>query len=176
MKKLSIGVRLTLWYLAFFAVAQLLFGVVMWLILKYNVYDLVDDHLEEQIDDLKNFLLSQPKDRSIAKLQEEVNETYAIEHSGSYLELYSENGEPIYRSEFLQAHPSALTPVDQVNQPTLQSRKIEGRQLRFILQKLDINGHVYVVEMGAPAEDAAETLRQFRSYLLMFAPVLLVAA
>jgi two-component system, OmpR family, heavy metal sensor histidine kinase CusS len=176
MKKLSIGVRLTLWYLAFFAVAQLLFGVGMWLILRDNVYDLVDDHLEEQIDDLKNFLLSQPKDRSIAKLREEVNETYAIEHSGSYLELYSENGEPIYRSEFLQAHPSALTPVDQVNQPTLQSRKIEGHQLRFILQKLDINGHVYVVEMGAPAEDAAETLHQFRSYLLMFAPVLLVAA
>jgi heavy metal sensor kinase len=176
MKKLSIGVRLTLWYLAFFAIAQLLFGVGMWWILRDNVYDLVDDHLEEQIDDLKNFLQSQPKDRSIARLREEVNQIYAIEHSGHYLVLYAEDGEPIYRSAFLQAHPSALTPLDQVKQPILQSRRIEGHQLRFILQKLDVNGHVYIVEMGAPAEDAVDTLHQFRSYLLMFASVLLLAA
>jgi heavy metal sensor kinase len=176
MRGLSIGVRLTLWYLAFFAVAQLAFGTGMWLILRDNLYDLVDDRLEEQIDDLQNFLQSQPKDRSIAKLQEEVNEAYAIEHSGNYLELYAENGELIYRSAFLQAHPSALVPPGQVNQPTLRSRKIEGRHFRFILQKMNVNGHVYTVEMGVPSEDAVETLHLFRFYLLMFAPLLLVAA
>jgi two-component system, OmpR family, heavy metal sensor histidine kinase CusS len=176
MRRLSIGVRLTLWYLAFFAVAQLAFGAGMWFILRDNLYDLVDDRLEEQIDDLKNFLQSQPKDRSIAKLQEEVNETYAIEHSGNYLELYAENGELIYRSAFLQAHPSALVPPDQVNQPTMRSRRIEGRHFRFILQKLDANGHVYTAEMGVPADDAVETLHLFRSYLLMFAPILFLVA
>jgi sensor domain CHASE-containing protein len=81
-RRLSIGVRLTLWYLVFFAVAQLVFGIGMWLILRDNIYDLVDDSLEQQIDDLQNFLQSQPMDRSIAKLQEEVNEAYAIEHPG----------------------------------------------------------------------------------------------
>jgi heavy metal sensor kinase len=176
MRRLSIGVRLTLWYLTFFAAAQLAFGAGMWFILRDNLYDLVDDRLEEQIDDLRKFLQSQPKDRSIAKLQEEVNETYAIEHSGNYLELYAENGELIYRSAFLQAHQSALASPDQVKQPTLRSRKIEGRHFRFIVQKLDVNGHLYTVEMGIPSEDAIETLHSFRSYLLMFAPLLLVAA
>jgi heavy metal sensor kinase len=176
MRRLSIGLRLTLWYLAFFALAQVAFGAGMWFILRHNLYDLVDDGLEEQVDDLKNFLQSQPKDRSLAKLQEEVNETYALEHSGNYLEVYAEHGELIYRSAFLQAHPSALLPPDQVERPTLRSRKIEGRHFRFILQKLDVNGHVYTVEMGVPAEDAVETLHLFRSYLLMFAPLLLLAA
>ena len=176
MRRLSIGLRLTLWYLAFFAIAQVVFGVGMWLILRDNLYDLVDDRLEEQVEDLKNFLQSQPKDRSIAKLQEEVNETYAIEHSGNYLEVFAEHGEPIYRSAFLQAHPSQLLPLDQVQQPILRSRKIEGRHFRFIQQKLEANGHVYTVEMGIPADDAVETLHLFRSYLLMFAPMLLVAA
>jgi hypothetical protein len=78
MRRLSIGVRLTLWYLAIFAFAQVVFGAGMWFILRHQLYDLVDDRLEEQVDDLKNFLQSQPSDRSIAKLQEEVNETYAI--------------------------------------------------------------------------------------------------
>src|ERR1700741_4094870 len=83
--RLSIGVRLTLWYLAIFALAQLVFGAGMWFILRHNLYDLVDDGLEAQIDDLKSFLEAQKKDATLAKLQEEVTETYGIEHSGDYL-------------------------------------------------------------------------------------------
>jgi heavy metal sensor kinase len=176
MRKLSIGVRLTLWYLAIFALAQILFGAGMWFILRHNLYDLVDDALEGQVDDLKNFLQSQPRDRSIAKLQEEVNETYSIEHSGDYLEIYAENNQLIYRSGFVEAHQSTLLLPDQVLQPTMRNRRIDHRPFRFVFQKLEINGHVYTVEMGIPADDAVETLHLFRSYLLMFAPLLLLVA
>src|SRR5580704_6479596 len=102
MKKLSIGVRLTLWYLAIFALAQFVFGAGMWVLLRHHLYDLVDDSLEAQVDDLKNFLGAQKKDASIAKIQEEANETYAIEHPGDYLEIHAEHGELIFRSPFLQ--------------------------------------------------------------------------
>src|SRR5579862_1074994 len=98
MTRLSIGVRLSLWYLAIFALGQFLFGGGMWLILRHNLYDLVDDSLEVQIDDFKSFMQAQKKDASIAKLQEEVNEAYGIEHSGDYLEVYAENAQLIYRS------------------------------------------------------------------------------
>src|ERR1700758_3289396 len=158
MRRLSIGVRLTLWYLAFFALAQLAFGAGMWWILRDNLYDLVDDGLEEQVDDLKNFLQSQPKDRPLALLQEEVNATYAIEHSGEYLVIYAENGAPIYRSAFLQSHPSVLLPPNQITQPVTRSRKIDHKHFRFIFQKLEANGHVFTVEMGAPSNDAVDTL------------------
>ena len=63
MKRLSIGMRLTLWYLAIFALAQVIFGAGMWLILRESLFDLVDDGLEAQVDDLTKFLQSQPKDR-----------------------------------------------------------------------------------------------------------------
>jgi two-component system, OmpR family, heavy metal sensor histidine kinase CusS len=174
-RRLSIGVRLTLWYLAIFALAQIVFGAGMWFILRHNLYDLVDDGLEAQVDDLKRFLEAQ-KNASIAKLQEEVNETYTIEHSGEYLELYAENAQLIYRSTFLQAHPSALLPPDQIKRPSLKSRRIDRRPFRFALQKLEANGHVFTVEMGVPAGDVVETLHLFRYYLLMFAPVLLLVA
>ena len=125
MRRLSIGLRLTLWYLAIFALAQLIFGAGMWLILRHNLYDLVDDGLEAQVDDLKNFLQTQPPDRSLAKLQEEVHETYAIEHSGDYLELYTDNNQLIYRSAFVQAHAvvSVATRSDQAtHQPNPPDR------------------------------------------------------
>ncbi|HYM76246.1 MAG TPA: heavy metal sensor histidine kinase [Candidatus Dormibacteraeota bacterium] len=176
MRKLSIGVRLTLWYVAIFAVAELVFGAGMWFILRHNLYDLVDDGLESQIDDLTRFLDAQKNDASIAKLKEEVNESYAIEHSGDFLELYGETGELLYRSSFLQAHPSILLPPDQIKRPIFRSREVAGSHFRFAFERLNVNGQVFIVEMGIPADDAVATLHLFRSYLWMFAPLLLMVA
>ena len=165
-----------LWYLAIFALGELAFGAGMWFILRQNLYDLVDDGIESQADDLKSFLEAQKKDATFAKLQEEVNESYSIEHTGDYLALYAENGELMYESSILRAHPSVLMPPDQVKRPVNRSRRIDDKPFRFFFQKLSVNGHVFTVEMGAPADDAVETLHLFRSYLLMFAPLLLIVA
>lgn len=176
MKRLSIGVRLTIWYVAIFALGEIVFGTGMWFILRQNLYDLVDDGLESQVEDLKSFLEAQKKTATVAKLQEEVNESYGIEHSGDFLELYIETGDLIYRSIFLQAHHSVLITPDQIKRPVFRSRNVEGQHFRFVFQTLNANGHVYTVEMGAPSDDAVETLQQFRSYLLMVAPLLLLVA
>jgi len=176
MKKLSIGVRLTILYVAIFALGEVLFGGGMWLILRANLFDIVDDGLESQVDDLKAFLATQKKDATVAKLQEEVTETYEIEHSGDFLALYSEGGDVLYQSPFLRAHPALLLPPDRINDPIYRRRRLEGRHFRFIFQKLNVNGHNYTVEMGAPSDDAVDTLHQFRAYLLWFAPLLLLVA
>lgn len=175
MKHLSIGVRLTLWYLAIFALGELVFGAGMWFILRQNVYDMVDDDVESQIDDLKN-LLELQKDTSIDKLREEVNETYTIEHPGDYLAVYAENGELIYRSKFLEAHPQMLLPAAQIKQARARNQKLDGRHFRFVYETVTANGHMFTVEMGLPSDDAVQTLHLFRAYLLMFAPALLLVA
>jgi heavy metal sensor kinase len=177
MRKLSIGVRLTLWYLAIFALAQIVFGTGMWFILRHNLYDIVDDGLENQVEDLKRFLQAQKSDLPVAKIQEEVSESYGIEHSGDYLQLYLDGSTLIYRSAFLEAHQPALLPPAQVDRRTLRNRRIGDRHFRFVFEKLnDIHGHSYTVEMGVPADDLHDTLDEFGSYLLMFAPLLLLLA
>lgn len=170
MRKLCIGVRLTLWYLAIFALAQLIFGAGMWVILRHHLYDLVDDGLEAQIDDLKNFLEAQKKDASIAKLQEEVGEAYAIEHPGDYLQVAAENNELIYRSAFLQSHTLLPELPRQDGQIKFWNRRFGARTFRFAVQVLPANGHSYSVEMGVPTDDVVETLSTFRGYLLLFVP------
>jgi len=176
MKRLSIGIRLTLWYLAIFAVGELAFGASMWFILRHSFYDMVDDGLEEQVDDLRNLLQSQGSDPSIAKLQEEVNKAYGLEHLGNYLEVQAERGELIYRSAFLQAHPVPIAQPPQADRAVFRNRHLEHRHLRFLLQNLKVNGRVYTVTMGAATDDVVATLELFRSYLLMFAPLLLLVA
>jgi heavy metal sensor kinase len=176
MKRLSIGIRLTLWYLAIFALGELVFGLGMWFILRENLYDMVDDDVENQVEDLKGFLQAQQADAPIAKLREEVKETYAKSHWGDYLALYLGTGEQIYSSSFLQAHASILWAPNQVNQAVSLSRKVDGRVFRFLFEKIEVNGKTYAVEMGLPADDAVDTLRMFRFYLLLFAPLLLLVA
>jgi heavy metal sensor kinase len=175
-RRLSIGLRLTLWYLAIFAAAQIVFGAGMWVMLRHHLYDLVEDSIENQIEDLKNFLEAQKKDATVAKLQEEVTETYVLEHSGDYLEVRTENGELIYRSSFLQAHSETLFLSNDRHRHRFQNRRIDGHPFRFTLQTLEANGHVYAVTMGMPTDDVVETLTLFRSYLLMLAPLLFLVA
>ena len=176
MKRLSIGVRLTLWYVAIFALGEIVFGAGMWFILRENLFDIVDDGLESQIEDVKTFLATQEKDAGIRKLQEELAETYGIEHSGDYLAVYSEGGNLLYQSAFLRTHPALLLPPDRISDPIYRRRRVDGRHLRFIFQKFNIHGQTYTVEMGASSDDAVDTLHQFRTYLLMFAPPLLLVA
>ena len=176
MKRLSIGLRLTIWYLAIFALGELVFGAGMWFILRESLFDIVDDSLESQVEDLKSFLNAQKKDVSVAKLQEEVSESYGIEHSGDFLQIYSENGDLIYRSAFLQAHPSTIIPADQINGQFFRTRRVEHQHFRFLCEKLTANGHSYAVQMGTSSDDAVGTLHLFRYYLCLFAPLLLLVA
>jgi signal transduction histidine kinase len=176
MRRLSIGVRLTLWYVAIFALGELVFGASMFLILRHSLYDLVDDGLERQIEDLRNFLGAQQKDASTAKLRDEMAAIYEHEHAGDFLAISDQNGEPIYRSRFLQAQESMPLQPDQARRPLIRTRRIHGQHFRFAFERLNVDGRVYNLEMGAPAEDAFETLQLFRSYLLIFAPLLLLVS
>lgn len=177
MRRLSIGMRLTLWYLAIFALAQVAFGAGMWFILRENLYDLVDDGLEDQVADFTKFLQAQKPDTSIAKLQSDVRDGYALQHSGEYFQVYAGNGEWIYRSSFLQAHTVSPPEPGSLNAASNQDLEFDGKPFRFLTQKLQINGVICTVQTGAAIDDVLETLSRFRLYLLLFAPlVLLVAA
>ena len=175
MKKWSIGVRLTLWYLVLFAAAQFIFGAGMWFLARRSLYSITDDTLKGQIDDLTNFLEAQKKNATVAKLQEEVAEAYLLEHSGDYLQIYDDSdGAWIFRADFLKQH--ALTaPSGRLTHAHYRNEHLD-RSLRFVSQRINVNGRVFTVQTGLPIDQVDQTLALFRRYLLMFAPLLLFAA
>jgi heavy metal sensor kinase len=176
MKKLSIGLRLTLWYLAIFAVAQAIFGAGMWFILRTHMYDLVDDNLESQVDDLRHFMQAQRQDISPAKLKEEVTEEYDLERPANYLQIYLGNGEWMYRSAFLQEHPLTPPEPNSIKRASFENHRFGKKRLRFITQRIEVDGVVFVAQTGAMINEVVETLTLFRTYLLMFAPLVLLLA
>ena len=174
MKRLPIGIRLTLSYLLIFAVAQLLFGLEMWITLRHNLYDIADDTLEGQIDDVQNFLKAQHKDASIAKLQEEVTETYILEHSGDYLQIRDEQGHWIYRATFLEKNDAHIPSETELTKPLYEDRKIGGHHFRSLSEIVEVRGRRFIVQTGVPEGDVLSTLNSFRVNLLLSAGVILI--
>jgi heavy metal sensor kinase len=176
MKRLSIGLRLTLSYLLVFAAAQFLFGSGMWFILRHSLYEIADDELTNQVDDLRHFLEAQKTDASMAKLQEEVTETYVLEHSGDYLEVFVAPGDWIYRASLMQNVSFPAIAPDRLHQAVHEDRELGGKPFRFLSQNIAVHGRQFTVQTGIPIEHVAQTLARFRRYLVMFAPLLLLAA
>src|ERR1700758_5559038 len=176
MKRLSIGVRLTLWYVAIFTLGELVFAAGTWMILRHSLFDLIDDSMESQIEDLGNLLAAQQNGVSPAQIAGQLASIYGHEHDGEYLELYDDNGQAVYRSKLLQTQQRDLVRPDQLNHPVFRTENINRHYVRFAFAKLAVNGHTYIVVTGAPAGDAVETLQLFRNYLLVFAPLWLLAS
>ena len=168
--------RLTLWYLALFAAAQLIFGAGMWFLARRSLYRITDDALNAQIEDLTNFLEAQKKNATVAKLQEEVAEAYLLEHSGDYLQIYDHSDSAwIFRSDLLARHDLKPTPPSPSQRTSYRDEQL-GISLRFLTQKIEANGRIFTVETGLPIDQVNQTLVLFRRYLWMFAPLLLLAA
>jgi signal transduction histidine kinase len=148
----------------------------MWFILRHSLYQIADDELANQVDDLQHFLEAQKKDASIAKLQEEVREAYVLEHSGDYLQIYVPEGDWIYRASFMQKMSFPPTTPDRLLQPVYEDRGLGGKPFRFLSQKIAIHGRRFTVQTGIPIDDVAQTLALFRRYLVMFAPLMLLTA
>ncbi len=174
MNKLSIGLRLTLWFLAIFALGELALGMGTLHFLRSHLFSLVDDNLQTQVEDLKSFLQSQQKDATVAELREQIGKRYALGHAGEFLEIYLETGDLIYRSPFLESTQSILLPPTQIKRTGYQNRTVADRHFRFAFQHIYANGRVYTVEMGIPDDNAMQILQQLRFYLRMYVPLLLL--
>ena len=96
MSRLSIGLRLTLAYFLIFALSQTIFGFAIWVVLRHNLYDLADDALEDEMDDVRHSLAAQPPDVPLVKLQQEITETYTLDHVGEYLQIVDDRGNWVY--------------------------------------------------------------------------------
>lgn len=175
LSRLSIGMRLTLWYLAIFLLAEFVFGMGMWLILRKDLYDIADATLEGQAADLERFLAAR-KDLSTTQLQAEISEDYKIERSEDYLQITDVNGNSIYCSQFLQEHPLPPVSIGQLGKPRYHYRRLGRLPFRVLSERMEIDSRVFIVQIGSTLDEEIETLDAFRKYLLMFAPLLLLAA
>lgn len=177
MRTLPIRLRLATWYFVVFAAAQLAFGAAMWLALRHNLYAIVDENLDERVESVRRFIDSQKKNADLAKMREELAETYDIEPEGRYLQVYTGAGERVYQARALAG--VALPPVRLTFEqpgPAYSDLNVEQQPLRFAAQRVAAHGSTYVVQIGASTAQTREALARFLWGLLLIAPTLLLIA
>ena len=176
MKRLSIGLRLTFWYLGIFAIAQLIFGVGMWFILRDNLRDVADSGLFTEVEDVRRFLEAQPPSATLDEIRGAVIEEYSSETGGDYLQILDSGGTWIYRSPAFSKQPVTGVSPNQIRKPIRKDARFGKEPFRLIAQRIDVHGHAYAVQAAISNREEEETLERFRAYLLMFAPALLLVA
>ena len=176
MKRISIGLRLTLCYVAIFALAESLFGVGMWFILRENLREIADGALEIQTEDVRRFLTAQPNGQDLTALRDAVAEEYTSETGGDYLQITDAKGNWIYRASALSSQNLPPIPASQLNKAQHRDVLFGKRPLRFVAHRVEAGGRIFSVQAGTPTDEEVETLGRFQRYLLMFAPVLLLTA
>jgi heavy metal sensor kinase len=177
MKKLSIGVRLTVWYTAVFAIGQLAFGFAIWVSVRHSLFSVVRETLEDRVEGVARFLAVQPPDYSGDKLSEEVNEAYVQLADGDYLQVRDSQGNWIYRAKVVAESnllPSEKAPKNR--KLVFEERELAGRKFLFLTQRIDVRGREYTVQTGAPLHELIEAVERFQLRLLLFAPLVLLAA
>ena len=176
MSRLSIGLRLTLWYLGIFALAQLIFGVGMWFILRENLHDIADSTLAGEVEDVRRFLDGQPAGQSVAELRKVVTDEYSAETGGDYLQILDADGNWIYRSPALAEAGFPPVSASLLRKTLHQDRRVGNKPFRFVSTRIDVHGRAFTVQAGTSTHEEMETLERFQRYLLMFAPLMLLAA
>jgi heavy metal sensor kinase len=149
----------------------------MWVALRQELYTAADDALKAQVEDLTNFLKSQKKkNMNVTKLREEASEAYDLEHSGDFLQIYDEDGNWIFRAPALVTNHFPPASLPAITHRSFRNLELASQPFRFITQRIQVNGRFYTVQTGVPTAQIVATLSLFRRYLLMFAPLLLLAA
>ncbi|HEY1799892.1 MAG TPA: ATP-binding protein [Terriglobales bacterium] len=139
------------------------------------MYDIADDALENQIDDVRNLIEAQKKkNASIPRLQEELTEAYVLEHSGDYLQIRDQEGDWIYRAPFLATIDLPAIDSPRLQKPLYEDLRLNHKPFRFMSEAIEVDGRLFIVQTGLPEDDTLATLVLFRRYLLLFAPFLLV--
>ena len=113
---------------------------------------------------------------TVAKLREEASEAYALEHSGDFLQIYDGDGNWIFRAPALEQNRFAPVAPAAIKSHSFQNRQLGNKPFRFITQSIEVNGRSFTVRTGVPTDQIIATLSLFRRYLLMLAPLLLLAA
>src|SRR5215467_11146287 len=172
-----IRVRLTSWYLGMLAAGLGLGGVGSWFAMRASAFETLDEELGGRISDVERFLRLQLATLSPAEIRDEFLEQPVLGPGGDLFQVCDEQGEWLYRSPVLENSLAPIRLPDELGvRPVYDNLDIQGTPARFATGRVNVNGHVYAIEVAAPLSEFFRALDRFRLMLWLSVPVLLIAA
>ena len=167
MARVSIGLRLTLWYSTVLTLALSLFAVSVWFVAQHRLFESVDSTLSQRAAAVVAVLTEvDPKDPVL----EELTEYAKVTPEGNLLAVRDETG-----NELLSTRGVAL-PWPGAVAGKFQTVRVQARDYRVFAIARPAGGHRYEILAATPLSDVETLLRGFLNLLLAMAPLVLLIA
>ena len=177
MKPGSIRLRLTAWYFAVLALGLSLFGVGAWFAMRESLYHAVDESLSDRVRGVQRFMNAQISALSLIEIRDEFREHSVLGPGGDLFQVCDGEGQWLYRSTPLEDRQIGIRKPDQIGDAAIyEDSAIETTPVRFLSQRVVVNGKPYTVQVAAPVGEILLALRRFQWTLLLSIPLLLAIA
>jgi len=165
LNRISIRLRLTVWYAVALLLGLALFGFVMWLAAEQRLLAGVDTRLAQRLAGLESALKAESRIKSRAHLQRELAEIINGYPDGSLIQLRDAAGDFLLNSgQKTPFWPAGLKPA---GPRTVQQ---EGRSYRIIAGSLASAGENWTVLVAVSLDDVLALMRDLRRLLLLMIP------
>src|SRR5215831_2865752 len=172
MKRLSIRLRLTAWYIAILLASLSLFGIVAFVAMRKGIEKSVDENLGGEADGVAE-VMGRVLQEEPARLQDELREHQELREQADFLQVCDQNGRWIYRSR-LMTHYDVPVPV-KASYSAYNVMSVD-LPLRVLVREMSAGGATYRIQVAAPMDDFYDAIDRFKWIVLLLGPVLLVLA
>jgi heavy metal sensor kinase len=172
MKRLSIRLRLTAWYVAILLASLSLFGITAFVAMKKGIEKSVDENLEGQADGVAE-VVGRVLQEEPAALQDELREHQKLREQADFLQVCDQNGRWIYRSR-LMTHYDVSVPV----KASYAAYNVMSADLplRVLVREVNAGAQTYRIQVASPMDDFYDAIDRFKWMMLLLSPVVLVLA
>ena len=172
MGRISIRLRLTIWYSVVLLSGLALFAIGMWFALEQRLTAGVDSRLTQRVQGLQTAFAAEGGTKDRRQLQEEVSEFAGEVPDGVLIQLQDAAGTLVLPSP--DQPPFSSGPAS--TQPESWTLVRDGRLFRVRSVRMDYGGRPYDVLMAGPLDEVRAVMRDFRNLLLLLIPAVLAAA
>lgn len=168
--RLHIRLRLTLWYLLVFTIAQACFsvGAVVWMRRSLNAGAM--DELHIQTNEIAEFLGHESVDVSREQFTSDLDREFGDEPEGQWLRVTTPVGSPVSVTAQAAAVDHQFHDKEQITLRTAHHR------VRFLATDVTARDRHFLVVTGVTIDAATAAAERFRHGLLLLSPVLLLLA
>ncbi|PYX85996.1 MAG: two-component sensor histidine kinase [Acidobacteria bacterium] len=172
MKRVSIRVKLTAWYVAILLASLSLFGIAAFVAMRKGIEKSVDENLEGQADGVEE-VMGRVLQEEPARLQDELREHQELREQADFLQVCDQNGRWIYRSRLMTSHEIPVPAKANYSAYNVISVDLP---LRVLVREISAGGDTYRIQVAAPMDDFYDAIDRFKWMVLLLSPLVLVLA
>jgi heavy metal sensor kinase len=172
MKRVSIRLKLTAWYVAILLASLSLFGVAAFVAMRKGIEKSVDENLVGQADGVEE-VMGHVLQQEPEGLQDELREHQELREQADFLQVCDQNGRWIYRSRLMTHYEVPLPAKASYSAYNVMSVDLP---LRVLLREMKAGADTYRIQVAAPMDDFYDAIDRFKWIVLLLSPVVLALA